>query len=307
MLDIKYFEGKIQVKKKNLKIHINIFDAVNYFILITTALLCIIPILHIISISFSSSYAVDAKLVKLWPVEFSFQPYEFVITERGFYTAFFVTIKRTVLGVAINMLLTVLASYPLSKSNRVFYKRDLYVWIFLISILFSGGLIPLYLVVVYTDLINTIWALVIPTAVPVFNVILLHNFFKQIPEEIEESAIMDGAGHFMRLFRIFVPLSKPALATLVLFCAVMHWNQWFDGLIYMNDVNKYPLQTYLQKVIVKRDVKLTSITELEIFLEVNQRNSNAAKIFIAMIPILMFYPFLQKYFTKGIVLGSVKG
>jgi len=289
------------------RIRIRPFDAVNAVLLTAVALVCILPMIHMLALSFSSSHAVDAKMVSLWPRELTLQPYLFVVSEGRFYRAFIVSVERTLLGVAVNMVLTVLAAYPLSKTRRAFGARDWYVWFFMVSILFSGGLIPWYLVITWTGLINRIWALILPGAVPVFNVILLHNFFRQLPPEIEESALIDGASHWTIMSRIFVPLSMPALATLVLFCAVGHWNSWFDGMILMSDPNRYPLQTYLQSVLVRRDLKLISLRDLQAYIEVNQRNSNAAKIIVAMIPILACYPFLQKYFTKGIILGSVKG
>lgn len=284
-----------------------LFIVFNYFFISLTALLCVIPMIHMVSISFSSSAAVNASRVTFWPIDFTLQPYNFVVAERQFFTSFLVTVRRVLLGVSINMIITVLAAYPISKSQTVFHKRQLYIVFLLITILFSGGLIPLYIIVNMTGLIDKIWALVLPSAVPVFNIILLQNFFKSLPTEIEESAFIDGASHWTVLFRIFLPLSKPALATLVLFVAVGHWNSWFDGLIFMNRPQNFPLQSYLQTVIVNTDTRLTSLADLEFFMRVNQRNSNAAKIVLAMIPILMVYPFLQKYFAKGIVLGSVKG
>jgi putative aldouronate transport system permease protein len=154
---------------------------------------------------------------------------------------------------------------------------------------------------------DSIWALLIPSAVPVFNVILLQNFFKTIPAEIEESAYIDGAGHWVNLIFMYLPLSTPALATLSLFVVVGHWNAWFDGLIFMNRPENYPLQSYLQTVVVQRDLKAISIKDISDIIGVSERNSKAAQIFIAMMPILLVYPFLQRYFTKGIVLGSVKG
>lgn len=283
------------------------FIIFNYSFLFLTALICIFPILHILAVSLSVNWAVEGGLVKLWPIGFTLKPYEFILTEPKFYNSFFVTLKRVGLGITINMLLTVLTAYPLSKSKKVFRFREAYVWYYLITILFAGGLIPLYIVVRNTGLIDTIWALIIPSAVPVYNIILLQNFFKELPKEIEESAFMDGAGHWTSLWRIYLPLSKPALATLVLFAAVGHWNSWFDGLIFMNKPEHYPLQSYLQTVVVQRDLRVAAARDIRDMLEVTERNSKAAQIFIAMLPILMVYPFLQKHFTKGIVLGSVKG
>jgi len=293
--------------KKQMKKKVKPFDVVNNTFLIIIGILCLFPLVHITALSFSSGYAIDSNMVKLWPVEFTLEPYTFVVTEPAFYAAFFVTVKRTVLGVLINMLLTILAAYPLSKSKQVFHKRQIYVWFFMFAILFSGGLIPWYIVISKTGLIDTIWALVLPSAVPVWNIILLHNFFKALPPSIEESAVMDGATPWQVLFKIYVPLSKASLATLTLFAAVGHWNEWFAGMILMNRPSNYPLQTYLQSVLVQRDLNLASLSEVESLLEVSQRNSNAAKIIIAMLPILLIYPFLQKHFAKGMILGSVKG
>jgi putative aldouronate transport system permease protein len=203
------------------------------------------------------------------------------------------------------MLVTVLAAYPISKRRNVFRSRDFYAWYIVITMLFSGGLIPWYLVIRYTGLIDTIWALIIPYAVPAFNVIILQNFFKELPDEISESAHIDGAGHWTLLFKIMMPLSKPVIATLILFVAVGHWNSWFDGMLLMNRPENYPLQTYLQTIVVQ--INVNAINNVETIKNICQRNSQAAQIIIAMLPILCVYPFLQKYFTKGIILGSVKG
>lgn len=281
-----------------------IFVVCNYIILTLIALLCIFPVLHILAVSLSSSSSVNAGLVNIWPKDFTLNTYRFVIGDAKFYTAFLISLERTVLGIVVDMLVTILAAYPLSKSGKVFKPRNFYIWFFVVTMLFSGGLIPSYLIVRYTGLMDTIWALIIPGAVPVFNVILLQNFLKELPGEIAESAFIDGAGHWTVLFKILMPLSKPVLATLILFVAVGHWNTWFDGMIYMNNPNNYPLQTYLQTLIVQSDIRI--VNDIRQLQGVCQQNSKAAQIFVAMLPILCVYPFLQKYFTKGIVLGSVK-
>lgn len=282
-----------------------IFILFNYIFLALVAIICIFPMLHILAVSLSSKAAVNSGAVIAWPVGFQLETYKFVMGELAFFTSFIVSVKRTVLGIVVNMLLTILAAYPLSLSKRKFSCREFYVWFFMITMLFGGGLIPGYLIVRNTGLIDSIWALIIPGAVPVFNVILLHNFFKELPDEISESAFIDGAGHWTVLLKILVPLSKAVLATLVLFVAVGHWNSWFDGMLYMNNPNKYPLQTYLQTIIVQIDLK--TVTSLSDVANISQKNSKAAQIIVAMLPILIVYPFLQKYFTKGIILGSVKG
>lgn len=282
-----------------------IFIVANYIFITLVSIACIFPMLHIVAISLSSKAAVDAGTVTIWPVGFSLSAYKFVAKGSAFYTAFYISVERAVLGIIINMIITILAAYPLSISRKKFKARGLYVWFFLITMLFGGGLIPGYLIIKYTGLLNTIWALLIPGAVPVFNVILLQNFFKELPEEISESAFIEGAGHWTVLTRILVPISKPVMATLVLFVAVGHWNSWFDGMLYMNSASKYPLQTYLQTIVVQSDLK--TVTTLNDVMNVSEKNSKAAQIILAMLPILMVYPFLQKHFTKGIILGSLKG
>jgi len=228
---------------------------------------------------------------------------------KAFSKAFFVTIERVVLGVGINMFLTILVAYALSKEKKDFKWRGVYAWFFLITILFNGGLIPTYVVISKTGLIDKIWALVLPCAVPVFNIIVLLNFFRGLPKELEESAFIDGASYWKVLINIFLPVSKPALATVSLFSIVFHWNSWFDGLIYMNRPDNYPLQSYLQRIIVNPDQFMKSVGgDYEKLLAfINTRTTRAAQLFIGSIPILIVYPFLQKYFTTGLVLGSVKG
>jgi len=205
------------------------------------------------------------------------------------------------------MLLTVMVAYPLSRSTKEFHLRDVFAWFFLITVLFSGGLIPYYMVVNQTGLIDSFWALIIPGALPVFNVILLVNSFRNIPKELEEAAAMDGAGHWTILFKVLLPMSAPILATLTLFVAVAHWNAWFDGIIFMNSPDKYPLQSYLQTVIINPDPRFLSERDLALLQLISNRTTRAAQIFIAMIPIMAIYPFLQRYFVTGIKLGSVKG
>jgi len=282
------------------------FVVFNYAFLILLAVVCLLPLIHVLAISFSSSNAAQAGYVTFWPVEFTVSSYQFVLKKQAFFQSLLVTLERVGIGVAANMALTVLIAYPLSKEVKRFPLRTVYAWIFVVTILFGGGLIPLYMVIKYTGIMDTIWALVLPGAVPVFNVILLLNFFRGLPKELEEAAFMDGAGHWTTLWRIFVPLSTPALATVTLFATVNHWNAWFDGLIFMNSPEHYPLQSYLQTVVINRDLSLVSSGDLGSLTEVNDRTAKAAQIFLGALPILLVYPFLQRFFMKGIVLGSVK-
>lgn len=282
-----------------------VFIIVNYLLVGLTGIACIYPMLHILAVSFSSNTAVNGGMVNILPVDFQLDAYQFVMKNSNFYMSFLVSVKRTILGVAVSMIITVMAGYPLSKTKARFSARNRYMWFFVVTMLFGGGLIPTYLVVNATGLVDSIWALIIPGAVPVYYCILFQNFVKALPEEIAESAYMDGAGEFTVLFRIILPLSKPILATLTLFIAVNHWNSWFDGMIYMNRPEHYPLQTYLQTIVVQLNMK--TVTSLSDVTSISEQNSKSAQIILAMLPILLVYPFLQKYFTKGIVMGSVKG
>jgi len=296
---------------KNEYLSRKIFHVCNYTFLTLASLLCILPFLNVLAVSLSSSVSVAAGEVSFWPIDFNLKAYEFVTSSKQFTTAFFVSIERVILGVAVNMLFTILTAYPLSKEKSTFKKRSIYAWYFIITMLLNAGLIPWYMVVRYTGLIDNIWALILPGALPIFNMVVLLNFFRGVPKELEEAAFMDGAGHWTLLWRIFIPISKPALATVMLFCIVHHWNSWFDGLIFMNKANHYPLQSYLQTIIINPEVFFRSAIgtgDLNYLLNfVNARTSRAAQIFVSAIPVLIAYPFLQKYFTTGLVMGSVKG
>ena len=282
-------------------------NLLNKVVLVLLTLLCIFPILHILALSLSSATAAASGRVTILPIDFTFQSYKFVLETPAFGKSFLISVLRVLAGVPINMILTILVAYPLSRSKKEFRARDFFAWFFLITVLFSGGLIPWYMVIRQTGLIDNFWALIIPGALPVFNVILVANAFRNIPKELEEAAAIDGASHWTILFRILLPLSLPVLATVTLFVAVAHWNAWFDGLILMNSPDKYPLQSYLQTIVVNADPRMLTERDLALLKIINNRTTRAAQIFIAMVPILVIYPFLQRYFTTGVKLGSVKG
>ncbi len=264
------------------------------------------PILHTVAVSFSDMSAAAGGFVKFWPVGFNFASYQKIVADPHFTHAFLVSLERVLLGGSINFLLTVLMAYPLSRSPKEFGVRHYYMWFVLFTMLFSGGTIPLYLTVKYLDMFNTLWALVLPGAVPVFNVILLVNFFRNLPKELSEAGYIDGAGPWYMLVRIFIPLSLPALATVTLFSIVGHWNAFFDGLIFMRSVENYPLQTYIQQLVVQLSPELMDSTNVELMEKMSDKTLNAAKIMVSMLPVLLIYPFLQRYFIHGIMLGSVK-
>lgn len=282
-----------------------VFSVFNHLFLIALSLLCILPLMHVLAVSFSGKSAATANIVNLWPVDFTAESYEKTIDNPAFIRALLVSVYRTVLGTAVGMAVIVFAGYALSKRNAAFKSRNVYMWFFVFTMLFSGGLVPGYILITELQLINTIWALVLPSALSVYNMILLMNFFRTIPAELEEAALIDGAGLFRILFSIHLPVSMPALATITLFTLVGHWNSWFDGLIYMMDTKKYPLATFLQTVVVQQDFSKMSINPQDME-NLSQRTVKAAQIFIGALPILLVYPFLQKYFVKGIVLGAVK-
>ncbi|MFD2700948.1 carbohydrate ABC transporter permease [Paenibacillus shunpengii] len=286
-----------------------LFHIFNYTILIVISLLCILPFINLLAVSFSSSAAVSAGSVSFWPIDFTTKAYEFALTGGEFYSSLWVAIKRVVLGTTVNLVLMMLTAYPLAKSKHKLMGRNVYMTFFIVTMLFNGGLIPTYLVVVKMGLIDSIWSLILPGALPVFSMLILMNFIRGLPEEIEESAIIDGAGPLQVLVRILLPLLKPALATVGLFSIVGHWNSWFDGIIYMNNPANYPLQSYLQTLLLSfEQIMLKSGTDYTQLLSMmNARTGRAAQMFLGAIPILIIYPFLQKYFTKGLVLGSVKG
>jgi len=282
-----------------------IFNVFNTCFLILLAIMCIVPLIHVLAVSFSAKSAADANLVGLWPKQFSLEAYKKTIDNPVFLHSIWVSVKRTVLGTALTLLITFLAAYPLSKENSVFKGRNVYSWLFVFSMVFNGGLIPFYIVIQKVGLMDSFWVLVLPGAVNTFLVILMLNFFRGIPKELEEAALIDGAGHFRTLFSIFLPISLPSIATIALFSMVFHWNSWFDGLLYMNNSKQFPLATFLQTVIIQRDMSSMSVNPKEMEL-ISQTTVRAAQIFIGAAPILIVYPFLQKYFVKGMTLGSVK-
>ena len=283
------------------------YDVINGAILLLLAVVCIVPVLNVLMISLSSKIAVAQGRVSVWPVDFTLVNYQYLLENVRFWNAMLNSVIRIALGASINMFLILITAYPLAKTDKLFPSRLKYVVFFLITMLFHAGLIPTFFAVKYTGLMNTIWALIIPTAVNVFNVILMMNFFRNLPTEMEEAAYIDGASHWQTLFRIYIPTSLPAIATIGLFTVVHHWNEWFWAIIYMNDPDQYPMQTYLRSVMINTGLTVEDSGDLDILKRLSRRTVTSAQVFVAMIPILLVYPFLQRYFTKGLVLGAVKG
>lgn len=282
------------------------FDVVNTIFLSLVGLCGILPFVHMIAVSLSSGTMSAQNAVGLWPKEFSLEAYKEVLADKAMFRAVGVSLLRVFLGTVITMVLTILTAYPVSMSKRLFPGRKFYVVFMVITMLFTGGMIPAYVLISRMGMIDHIWALVIPGAIPVFNVIVLQNFFRGIPEEVREAAILDGANDFRMLWKIYLPLATPCLITLTMFCLIGHWNAWFDGLIYMHDNTLYPLQTYLQ-------VKLSSLSDIKSMQEISQallvsdRGLMYAYVTLSCIPILAVFPLLSKYIKGGLTIGSVKG
>ncbi|MEC0128934.1 carbohydrate ABC transporter permease [Paenibacillus pabuli] len=282
-----------------------IFSIANYTFLGILSLLCILPIIHILAVSFSSMAPASSNLVSFWPIGFTTDAYVKTFGNSNFINSLLVSVKRTVIATVVGMVIMLITAFPLSKEDISFKGRSLYTWFFVFTILFSGGLIPSYILIQKLGLMNTIWALILPGALSVWNVILMMNFFRGLPKELEEAAYLDGAGHIKTLILVYVPLSLPAIATLSLFTMVFQWNSWFDGMIYMSDIKNYPLASLLQTIIVQQDLSKINV-DPSMLENISQRTVRAAQIFIGALPILLVYPFLQRFFVKGIVIGAVK-
>lgn len=280
-----------------------------YAIVILLGAACLLPLLNIIAISLSSSEAVSANQVGLIPVKFNLGAYQKMIDDAQLWRSFMISVERAVLSLAVNMVLIVLMAYPLSKSNRQFPGRKIYMKYLIFAMLFNGGMIPTYMLVNSLKLTDTIWALILPGAVPIFNIILVMNFFVGIPKAIEEAALIDGASPMKILLQVFIPCSLPVLATVALFSVVGSWNDFFGGLVYMSKLSDYPLMSYIQTLTISLSQLLNSgVSEEELARlgAVSDRNLNAAKIVLSAIPLIVIYPFFQKYFVSGIVVGAVK-
>jgi len=286
-----------------------IFQIFNNIFLGIISLTCILPFVHILAVSFSSSAAVSGGEVSLWPVDFTLYSYEFALKGGKFFRALLVSLERVALGLLVNVGLMVITAYPLSKTKEKVAGRNIYMTYLIITMLFSGGLIPTYIVVSRMGLMNSIWALILPGALPVYNMIILMNFLRGVPAELEEAAFIDGANPITTLIRVILPIMKPAIATVSLFCIVWHWNDWFSGMIYIENPSRYPLQTYLQTLLRNFDemMRKSGSDYTTLLSMMNASTGRAAQLFLGALPVMLIYPVLQKYFTTGLILGSVKG
>lgn len=282
-----------------------IFDTVNIAFLLIALALCLVPFLHIISISLSSNKPIMSGEVGIFPVDLNFEAYARVLQDPMMIRSLGVSVVLTAIFTAVCMLMTILAAYPLTKTHLRGRKAIMYMIVF--TMFFSGGIIPEYILVKQLHLVNSIWALILPLMINPFYLIIMISFFNSIPASLEEAAELDGCSYFGILLRIILPLSMPILATLSLFYAVNRWNGFMDTLFYITNPNLYPLQLKLYQMIVNSQMNDQLQMEGTRMVQVLPESLKAASIMFATVPILIVYPWLQKYFVSGIMLGSVKG
>lgn len=283
-----------------------VFDIANGVFLTMLCAVVLIPLLHVVAGAFSSSKALMRSEVTIWPVQFTLDNIAHVMNNEIFWHAFGVSVVVVVLGTSINLIVTSLTAYPLSKYYLNGRKWLLLVIIF--TMIFQAPIIPTYLVVKSLGMLNTLWALIIPSALNGFNAILCITFFRNLPEELFEAAKVDGMNDYGILFKIAMPLSKPIMVTLLLFYAVVHWNNYYMPLLYITDLNLRTLQMYLFNLISQGDLGTTGAgASVEEYQQITPQSIQSATIVVATVPIVLIYPFLQKHFIKGALLGSVKG
>ncbi|MFC7750715.1 carbohydrate ABC transporter permease [Paenibacillus thermoaerophilus] len=283
-----------------------LFDGFNYVFLTLFAFSAVYPFINILSISFSTPAAANAYGLKFIPKEFTLEAYRAVFDNKVIWTGYYNTIIRTGVGTALNVLFTVLCAYPLSK--RYLPNRNLYTSLIVFTMFFSGGLIPTYLLIKSLGLLDNRLVLILPGLIAAFSMIIVRNYFMSLPEEIEESAKIDGANDVRILFSIVLPVSLPIIATIALWYAVAHWNAWFDALLYISDPNKTVLQTVLYKIIIQGSPQFQQFETFDPSVQsVTPDIIKAATVMVATVPILCVYPFIQKYFVKGVMIGSLKG
>lgn len=290
-----------------LRGHNPIADALIYLFLTLLTIVSVVPIIHVLSVSLSNPNEAAQMGLMLWPKGFTLDSYLFVFKGPALLRSYGVTIFITVVGTALNLFLTVTSAYVISRPDLP--GRGALTVFVVITMLFSAGIIPGYMLIRNLGLLDSVWAMILPGAVSAFNVILMRNFFQELPESIVESARIDGASELRILAQVVVPLSGPAIATVGLFYAVAHWNELFRGIFYITDSTKWPLQVLLRSVVVMADLNELGMSNRDLYgqLTVNQLTIRAATVMAAVVPIAALYPFLQRYFVKGIVLGAEKG
>jgi len=295
--------SKIKLSKSD-----KIYYTIVYTFVIFATLSVLFPLIYILSASFSSGNAVTQGKVFLWPVDFSVAGYKQVLQYKRVYIGYRNTVFYTVVGTFINVMMTLICAYPLSRKGLP--HRGFFTFLFTFTMLFGGGLIPTYLVVKNLKVVNTVWALMIPGAISVYQMIITRTFFiNTIPEELLESTKIDGCDDFRFFFMFVIPLSKAVIAVITLQYAVGHWNSYFSAFIYLSNENLYPLQVFLREILIMSQIEAEDFTDPETAVAIQGMRDSIkyALIVVATVPILCVYPFLQKYFVKGVMIGSLKG
>lgn len=283
-----------------------VFNIFNYFFLAFLAFTTLYPFIYTLSMSLSTTKAATEMGLHLYPKEISIMAYKMVFNNRDIVTSYGNTLFRTIVGTITGLLVTTMFAYALSR--REMPNRKLYTAIVLFTMLFNGGKIPTYLVLKQLGLMNSLWVYILPNLISAYNVIVARSFFQSLPGALHEAANIDGAGEFKIFFKIIIPLSKPIIMTLALWMAVFHWNAWYDAMMYMSDSSKITVQCLLQRIIQENNSELISQGVMNPdAMQYTSETVKAATIIVSILPILAFYPFVQKYFIKGVTLGAVKG
>ncbi len=283
-----------------------VLDIFVYSVMILMGLLTLFPFMNVFSKAFSAEWAVVSGKVILFPVDFQLFTMKYVVTNKEFLNAFSISLFITGIGTLLSLLVIAVTAYPLSKKSMKGMKLILILFVF--TMLFNGGLIPNYMLIKNLGLLNRLWSVILPSVISVFNLLIVKNYYESLPESLEESARIDNASNFRIIFSIILPLSKPVLATICLFTAVGYWNEYFHPMLYITRVNLKPLQVYMRDLVMEAlgssDMLYKSSDDLG---DITPEGVRAATIIAATVPIVIVYPFLQKYFIKGVMIGSVKG
>ena len=292
---------KVKIKsKKPQGIGSKIFDVVNYLLLAILGFIMFYPMFYVFIVSISSSQYINQGLVTLFPRGINFDAYKAVFENQRIWSGYKNTFLYTGLGTLICLVLTAMCAYPLSRKD--FYGRKVFTVLIMITMFVNGGMIPTYLVINKLHMINTMWAIVLPPAISTFNMIVMRTSFQAIPDSLVESAYLDGANDITIFSKFVLPLSKAIIATMTLYYAVYHWNSYFPSVLYLNDQKKYPVQVVMRDIVIQGDT-----SEITGSVNIIATNYKYAVIIISIVPILLVYPLLQKYFTKGVMVGAVKG
>lgn len=303
MTAVKNRRNKVKLCKED-----KIMYAVVETLMVLLVLIVLYPLIYVLSSSFSSGAAVSAGKVILWPVDFSTTGYRIVFSYGLIWKAYGNTIIYTVVATAINLVLTTMAAYPLSRRN--FQGKKYYMVLFMVTMFFSGGMIPNYILMTKLHLVNTRWAIILSGGISIYNMIVMRTFFQNsIPSELLEAAKIDGISDIGYLLQIVIPLSKAVFAVITLYYAVAHWNSYFNAMLYLRDRDLYPLQMVLRDILNASKVDLSEITDPELLKQMRGASDTMkyALIVVSCVPVLVAYPFVQRFFEKGVMIGSVKG